>query len=208
MASFASYYLQFLTAPHQAATRLTADPGRLRFGSLAVLLTAILYSLVYVFLVMGGGRPFKPWLAIPPESYYRYNVWWLAPSMFLCWIVAAGLGQLASRIWSGSGSFEDMLSVFGFGIAIASWTTLGHDLISSFLGAVRVIDQRAYEAALNQPTPWRRLLWTLMAAYVVWFPVMFTQGVRAAQRIRAAPAAAVGIVAFLGYQFLFFVFNR
>jgi hypothetical protein len=27
-----------------------------------------------VFLIFGGGQPFKPWLDIPSETYYRYNV--------------------------------------------------------------------------------------------------------------------------------------
>ena len=42
-----------------------ADPRRLHLGALALLSNAGLYTLVYVFLVMGRGRPtaFKPWLA-------------------------------------------------------------------------------------------------------------------------------------------------
>jgi hypothetical protein len=78
------------------------------------------FTLVYVFLTIGGGAPsaFTPFLAIPKELYYYYNQFFLAPSMFMGWILAAGVAQLLSRPFSGKGRFEDMLSVFGFGMRL------------------------------------------------------------------------------------------
>lgn len=48
---------------------------------------------------------------------------------------------------------------------MAAWSTLIHDLTDGFLGAIGVIDMKAYELALNSPTVWRNLLWTLFAIY-------------------------------------------
>src|SRR5690348_4319695 len=116
--------------PRRTLERLMADPFRLRFGMRALGLTAFLYTLVYLFLIVGGGRPtvFRPWLAIDPEHYYRYNVFFLAPSMFAGVLVAAAVTQLAARRLGGRGSFEDMVTVLGVGTSIASWWTLVHDL--------------------------------------------------------------------------------
>jgi hypothetical protein len=58
---------------------------------------AVLYTLVYIFLVFGGGRPYKPWLPISQEGYYRYNVLFLAPFMFIGWILATIVAQLLGR---------------------------------------------------------------------------------------------------------------
>jgi hypothetical protein len=206
--SFIAYYLGVFTRPGRAFEALMADQRRLKFGLIALSINAVLYNFVYIFLFFGGGQPFKPWLAIPLEEYYRYNMLFLAPSMFMCWILSAGVAQLLSHLFSGKGSFEDNLSVFGFGIGVASWSTLFHDLLTSFLGAVHIINQRAYEVALNSPTIWRTILWILMIAYVIWFPILFYKGVTAAQRIRRASAILVSILAFVVYQLLFFVFNR
>ena len=88
------------------------------------------------------------------RCYYYYNQFWLAPSMFGCWILAAGTAHLLSRLFSGKGSFEDTLSVFGFEITIATLFALLHDLPDSFLGAIGILDMRWYELALNSPTIW------------------------------------------------------
>jgi hypothetical protein len=38
---------------------------------------------------------------------------------------------------------------------------------------------KAYEAALNGPTFWRGLLWTLYSIYFVWLLVLCAKGLRA-----------------------------
>jgi hypothetical protein len=161
-----------------------------------------------VFLIVGGGQPFKPWLDIPLDTYYRYNVFFCAPSMLLGWILAAGVVHTLSRLITAIGSFEQTLSVFGFGISIASWTTGFHDLITSFLGAIKLIDQNEYELALNSPTPWRTLLWIQMLAYLIWFVILFSKGTKAVYRISTFQSVLFGAIGFLVYQCFFLIFNR
>ena len=208
MTSFPRYYFNVIIRPRRTFDALMSDPRRLRFGMLALAIMAVLYTFVYIFLIFGGGQPFKPWLAIPDDVYYRYNVFFVAPSMFMAWILAAGVTQLLGHLFSGQGSFEDTLSVLGFGIGIASWSTAIHDLLTSFLGAVHVIDQREYEHILNSPTIWRTLLWIQFAIYLVWFLLLFSKGIGAAQRLRRGPSILLGVIAFVIYQFVFLIFNR
>jgi hypothetical protein len=169
---------------------------------------AALYTFVYLFLIFGGGQPFKPWLDIPLEEYYRYNVFFCAPSMFLGWILAAAVAHLLSKLMKGSGTFEQTLCVFGFGIGIASWSTGLHDLLTSFLGAIHVISQREYEVALNSPTIWRTLLWIQMAAYLFWFLFLFGKGIQKVQAVKGWQAALIGTIGFIMYQGFFLIFNR
>ncbi|HLO13323.1 MAG TPA: Yip1 family protein [Anaerolineales bacterium] len=208
--SFKDYYVGTLFRPRQTFDLLLTDSRRLKFGLLAIAFNAILYTFVYIFLTIGGSAPsaFKPWLAVPTDVYYYYNRFWLAPSMFGCWILAAGVAHLLSRLFSGKGSFEDTLSVFGFGITIASAFSLLHDLTDSFLGAIGLLDLRWYEVALNSPTIWRAILWILYSIFGILMPVLLIKGVRAAQRIKPAPALMIGLLAFVIYQGIFFVFNR
>ena len=126
---FINFYSGTITSPSATFEKLAAEKRNLAYGFNAVLITAVVYTLVYVFLILGGGQPFKPWLDIPPEIYYRYNVFFCAPSMFLGWILAAGVVHAFSRLVTTTGTFEQTLSLFGFGIGIASWTTGIHELL-------------------------------------------------------------------------------
>lgn len=208
--SFGHYYLGTLLRPRRTFDELMKDPRRLQLGTLAIGLNALLYTLVYVFLTMAGGAPssFAPWLAVPKEVYYSYDRFWLAPSMFVCWILAAGAAQLLGRLFSGEGSFEDNLSAFGFGVTVATLFSLLHDLPDSFLGAIGVLDLGWYETALNSPTVWRLILWTLYTIALILLPVLLTKGVGAAQRVKRGPAILIGILSAILYQGMFLVFNR
>jgi hypothetical protein len=95
-----------------------------------------------------------------------------------------------------------------FAISIACLASLAHDLPDSFLGAIGLLNQRAYEVALNSPTIWRTILLTLYGLSILWFIVLFPKAIGAAQRIRRGPGVFVGVLAYLVYQFVFVIFNR
>lgn len=206
--SFLAYYRGTFLSPATTFRELSEDSRKLRLSFYAVLITAILYTFVYVFLIFGGGQPFKPWLDIPLDVYYRYNLLFCAPSMFLGWILASGLIHLLARTFTGHGSFEDIATAFGFGLSIASWTTGLHDVLTSFLGATGVISQRAYEIALNSNTIWRAILWVQMAAYLFAFIYLFSIGVRVVYHCNRWISLLLGLMGFLAYQGFFLIFNR
>jgi hypothetical protein len=210
MTSFKDYYIGTLLHPRRTFDALVSDPRRLRFGLYAILINAMLYTLVYIFLTMRHGAPssFTPWLNIPKDVYYSYDRFILAPSMFGCWLLAASVAQLLSKPFGGRGSFEDNLSVFGFAIGISSLFSLAHDLPDTFLAAMGLLDVQWYETALNSPTIWRTVLWTLYGASFVAFFMLFPKATGASQRIKPGAAILVGVSSFLVYQLVFLVFNR
>jgi hypothetical protein len=209
-ATFRNYLLGTLLHPDKTFDLLISDHRKLKLGLFAICLNALAYTLVYIFLTIGGGAPssIAPWLAIPKDVYYFYNRFLLAPSMFGCWILAAGVAHLLSHLFSGKGSFEDTLSSFGFGITIATFIALLHDLTDSFLGAIGLLDLRWYEVALNTPTIWRTILLTLYSIALMLLLVLMIKGVRSSQKIRLGPAILIGTVSAIIYQGVFLVFNR
>lgn len=208
MNSFFRYYTRSIFKPKLTFNELLTEPRQLQFAMGAVAMMAAVYTVVYVFLIFGGGQPFKPWLDIPLDVYYRYNVFFCAPSMFLGWILAAGVVHLLSTLIVHRGTFEQILTLFGFGIGLASWSTGVHDLLTSFLGAVGIISQRNYEVVLNSPTIWRAFLWAQMALYLVWFITLFYIAVRSVYGVSPIKSILLGICGFLTYQCFFLIFNR
>jgi hypothetical protein len=208
--SFGKYLVGTLLRPRQTFNLLMADSRRVKFSLVAISINAFIYTLVYAFLSIGRGAPstLTPWLAVPKDVYYFYNQFWLAPSMFGCWILAAGAAHLLSKLFSGQGSFEDTLSALGFGIAVATFFAILHDLPDSFLGAIGVLDLRWYEVALNSPTIWRTILMILYGTGLFMLAFLSIKGVSASQKIKGGPALFVGILAAVLYQGMFFIFNR
>jgi hypothetical protein len=208
--TFKDYYFGTIFRPRRTFDALLTDRRRLQFGFFAISISIVLYTFVYIFLSMRGAAPssFTPFLAIPKDVYYQYNRFFIIPSMLGCWILASGVAQLLSRAFSGEGSFEDTLSVLGFGIGIATLASLVHDLTDSFLGAIGVLDLKWYEQALNSPTIWRAILWSLYTLSLVIFLVLFPKGIGSSQRIGRVPSILVGVTSFLVYQGVFFIFNR
>lgn len=208
--SFWSFYKGLFLRPTTTFRELLVDDRRVKFGFFAVLIPAIAYTLFYIMASNAGGAPstFKPWLALPIANYYYYDIFLVAPSMLLCWIFSSGVVHLFARLFSGKGTFEDTVTVIGFGISVATWSTLIHDLTDAFLGFIGVIDLREYEAALNGPTFWRMLLLTLFAIYLVWFLFLFTTGIATAHSQPKWKAFILALIGLLAYQVVFLVFNR
>lgn len=208
--SFCSYYRSMFFKPSKTYQEILKDKRFLKFGFLAVLIPAIGYTLFYFMAYSAGGAPstFKPWLALPIEEYFYYDIFIVAPSMLLCWIFSSGVVQLLSKLFSGKGSFEQTATIIGFGISIATWSTMIHDLTDAFLGFIGVIDLRAYEAALNGPTFWRGLLLTLFAIYFAWFLTLFTKGIKEVHGISKWKSFFLAVIGLIAYQGVFLIFNR
>jgi hypothetical protein len=206
--AFLTYYFGVFRGASRQFGLLRHDSRKLRFGFIAVMIQAILYTLVYVFLTIGDGRPYKPWLRIPEENYYAYNIYFLAPSMLLAWLLSAAVVHVLVRALGRRGEFDSLLASFGFVVGIVPFTTGIHDLVTSFLGAAGVINQQGYEQQLNGPTFWRALLLIQMAAYVLCFLVLFTKAVRAVYHTRVLLSVILGLSALLIFQGFFFIFNR
>ena len=207
---FCDRYLRVFVAPRPTFDALVRSSDRVAFAFGCVLMTASVYTAIYVLLARGGGYPssFDPWLAIPAADYYRYDIAFAAPCIFAGWILSAGVVHLASRVAHGRGSFEDTLAVIGLGLSAASWTTGLHDLALGILGNVGAIDLPSHELAMNEPGPARTILWLALAAYAVAFGVLFTKGLGAAQRVRGPVAAALAALGFVVYQSVLFLFLR
>jgi hypothetical protein len=208
--SFIHYLFGTLLHPRRTFDRLLQDERRLKFGFYAMLISVVTYTLVYIFLTMGGGAPssFTPWLAVPKDVYYYYTRFWLAPSMLGCWILSAGVAYLLSRLVSGKGSYDDTLGVFGFGITMATFFSALHDLPDSFLGGIGLLDLRWYEVQLNTPTIWRTILYTLYGIAIILLFVYLIIGVAKAQKIKFVHALWIGFISAMAYQVVFLVFNR
>ena len=109
---------------------------------------------------------------------------------------------------NGQSKFDNILAVIGFGIGVATWSSLLHDLTDAFLSVIGIIDMREYEKLLNEPTFWRGLLWSLYTLYFFWFLTLFTVGIKKAQGFNLFKSILIAFVGLFTFQIILLIFIR
>lgn len=182
----------------------------LKYGFFAFLIPSIGYTLFYIMAYFAGGSPstFKPWLAIPIEEYFKYDILLAFPGYYLSWIGASATVYLLSRLMNGQSKFDNILAIIGFGIGIATWSSLLHDLTDAFLSVIGVIDMQEYERLLNESAFWSSLLWSLYTLYFFWFLTLFTIGIKKSQGFGFFKSLLIAFVGLMTFQFILLIFIR
>jgi hypothetical protein len=208
--NFLSLYLRMFYKPKSAFELIFESNKSIKYGFFALLVPALGYTLFYVMALYAGGSPstFKPWLALPIEDYFKYDIFLTLPGYYLSWIGASVTVYLLSGLMNGHGKFDNILAVVGFGIGVATWSSLLHDLTDAFLSIVGIIDMPEYEKLLNEPTFWRGLLWSLYTLYFFWFLTLFTIGIKKAQGLSLFKSILISLAGFFTFQSILLIFIR
>lgn len=208
--NFLTLYFRMFYKPN-STFRIIFESGKsLKFGFFAFLIPAIGYTAFYIMAFYAGGSPssFKPWLTIPIEEYFKYDIFLTLPGYYLSWAGASVTVYLLSRLLNGRSKFDNIIAIIGFGIGIATWSSLLHDLTDAFLSVIGVIEMREYERLLNEPTFWRGLLWTLYTIYFFWFLSLFTIGIKVAQGFGLLKSILIAFIGMATFQIILLIFIR
>jgi len=207
---FLSLYFRMFYKPKASFESIFSQDKSLLYGFFALLVPAIGYTLFYIMAMYAGGSPssFKPWLALPIEDYFTYDIFLTIPGYYLSWAGASVTVYLVSALMGGKARFDHMLAITGFGIGVATWSSLLHDLTDAFLSVIGVISMQEYERLLNEPTFWRGLLWTLYSLYFIWFLTLFTIGIKTAQRFSLLKSVIIAFIGLATFQVILLIFIR
>ena len=98
-------FLRSFITPSKTFEKLLAGDKYYKYSFIYIMFPIIGYTMMYIFLTIGQGAPsvLTPWLNISKESYYYINRFLLAPSMVMCWLLAAAVMQILSRLLNGKG---------------------------------------------------------------------------------------------------------
>jgi len=208
MGQFWSYLGGTIIKPRSTFNRLLADPEQLTHSIRAILLIGVLYTLTVIGLAIVGADISEPaWIAIPAEQYYFWQIFFQIPVFVLGWILAAGLAQLMSKAFKGSGTFEGTFAVLGFALTIPSFVAWIPETIVTTLFLSGTMSQQEWIAIISRPGFWQVFTMAYQVVALAWFLTLFPVAIAAAQKLRWWQAAIIGIltVAIVGLVTLIFI---
>jgi len=208
--NFWTLYFRMFYKPKSTFEIIFESNKALKYGFFAFLIPSLGYTLFYIMAYFAGGSPstFKPWLAMPIEEYFKYDIFLSFPGYYLSWIGASVTVYFLSRLMNGQSNFDNIIAIIGFGIGVATWSSLLHDLTDAFLSIIGIIDMSEYEQLLNEPTFWRALLWSLYTLYFFWFLTLFTIGIKKAQGFGLFKSILLALAGLFTFQIILLIFIR
>ena len=209
MKTFWWYWGGAIVKPRSTFTLLNTDPNGLKQGTRAILFMGVLYTLTVGGLALAGADiSTPPWLAIPAEDYYFWQIFIALPVILLDWILAAGLIQLLSRGFHGQGSFEKNLAATGFSLMVPLLVTWIPETVGTILILTGTMTQKDWLDTISHPGFWRTFADLYQYVAIGWMLLLTPLAIAVVQKIRWWQAIFTGILTLGIFVTLMLVFIR
>jgi hypothetical protein len=163
-----------------------------------VLLAAILYEIVILLWAFGAdGVTLPPFLRIPEEQYYFYELIFMIPMYFVTWLLASGIAYVMSMALGGRGPFDAILGGFGLTLAVSTYISLIPDFIQGILWTTGWVSFAEYHE-LTSGGILLIIVWTYLLAWILAHLILYAITVRRTQGLSRFRSALVALVSFLG----------
>jgi hypothetical protein len=209
MSKFWHYLGGTVIKPRDTFTHLLADPRQLVYGGKAVLLIGVLYTLTVIGLAIARVPiAVEPWIAIPAEEYYFWEIFFGMPVFIMGWILAAGLVQLLSKWFKGSGTFEGVFAVLGFAMTVPMFVTWIVETLLTVLILIGVMSHTQWVEITARPGFWQVFGIGYQLVALAWYLVLAPIAVAVTQKLRWWQATIVGTLTVVIVGFVMVIFIR
>ena len=207
--TFLNYLLGTAIRPNNTFSRLVSDSKRILHSFGAILLIGVLYTLTVIGLaVVRADISAQAWVSIPADGYYFWEIFFAMPVVILGWIMAAGVAQLLSKIFGGSGTFEGTLSVLGFAVTIPMFVTWIPETVGTILILSGAMRHKDWLELTSTPGFWQVFGLAYQLVAVAWYAFLFPVAIAQCQKLRWWRAIIVGVVTLALFGLVMFTFIR
>lgn len=195
MALFLYYLGAAAIVPGRAFRRLDKEPKKFVKGLRVMIFIGILYTISAAGLAAAGALlPAPALIPLPPQNYYFYEMFFTLPTFVAAWLIAAGLGTLASLVVGGRGSFKAGAAAWAFAFAVPAFLMwLPHAAFSGFL--TLGMSQKEFMSYTADPGPWRTGFWAYQGLALLLLMVGSVKAASVGRGLKPIPALLTGIFA-------------
>ena len=192
------FWAQATVRPGPTIRALKAHPNKVAIAFWINLIFAAMYTVTVVIYTLIGRLPaFVPWIPIPPERYYFYQVFWTIPWGLATWIMMAGICHLlalAGPRQRRGYQFEDALMVCGL-----AWIV--PNLICMWIPETLLVS-----FGVSWPS-WLETL-RIMVIPLLWQTALVALGLRITHEIGWLRAVLIGMLSVVVFFIMFLAFMR
>ncbi len=190
--------LRFIRAPGAFVRQLTTDRQAVLIGFRNVLAIAVLYEIAILLWALGSdGVTLPPFLRIPEEQYYFYELIFLIPMFIVTWLLASGIAYVMSMALGGNDQFDAILGGFGVSMAISFYFSLIPDYIQGILWTTGWVPFHEYLEITSKGIP-LIIVWTYLLTWLLAHLIFYTITIYHTQGLSRIRSALVALVSFLG----------
>jgi hypothetical protein len=167
------------------------------------------YSLVALLLSVAKALPMPdPYLRIANQEFFSAAVFFYAPVIIAAWLLGSSAMYLVAWAMRSKPEFDQLLTATAFASGLGTLGTLVPDLVTSPLRALGVISEKAWETSIAEQGGWFVFTWITLVTYVALFLVAYPLALRQTTGLAWRKAIVGGVIGFLVFQGLEFVFIR
>jgi len=208
MKSFWQYLGGTLVAPGRTFHTHQTDPRKISKGFKAVLLIGILYTATVAMLAAGGALITAPAvLAISPQNYYFFEIFFALPVSLAAWILAAGFARLLGIWGRGSGSFEGILAALGFAVTVPMFVTWIPETVFAVL-LLLGMTQEEFMDLMSGPGFLQIFGWAYQIVAVLWMLVLVILAVGISQKLKPLRTVLIGFLTMVLFMAVMLIFIR
>jgi len=190
--------LSFIRSPSAFVKQLTTNPQALLIGFRNVLAIAILYEIAILLWALGSdGVTLPPFLRIPEDQYYFYELIFLIPMFIVTWLLASGIAYVMPRALRGIGSFDAILGGFGVSMAISFYFSLIPDYMQGILWITGWVPFHEY-LEITSKGILLIIVWTYLLAWLLAHLIFYSITIHHTQGLSRIRSVTVASVSFLG----------
>ena len=200
--------VDFIGSPARVTRRLMTDPRAAFVGFRNVLAIAFLYEGAILLWAFGAdGVTLPPFLRIPEQQYYYYELAFLVPLFLFTWLLASSIAYVMSKTLGGKGSFDPLLGGFGLTMAVSAYFTLIPDYIQGILWSTGWLPFSRYQE-LTGSGILLAVVWAYMLAYTLSHLILYAITVHRTQSLGKLRSSVVSLVSFIGSFAVWITFAR
>lgn len=186
--------------PNSRIKELLGEKKKVMYGFLHLLIVGLLYTFTVAILASKKiPTAVEPFLNIPVDSYYHWEIYFTIPVFILTVTVFAGISRLVGELMGGKGSFENIFSIY----AVVTVLPL---LITMWVPETILAIMQSEGQKITAIPPFIDLLRQVTG--VLWPLVITIIGIKMNEGFSWLKSSMNAIISFIPYTILILIFIR